>query len=70
MNSNPIPPPATPGAAIRVLRNAAHLTIEQVATEAGVSPSHLSRVETGAKSATPAWIGAVAETIARHLTAA
>lgn len=62
--------PTTPGAAIRVLRTAAGLTLEQVATEAGVSPSHLSRVETGAKTATPAWLGVVTEAIARHLSAA
>ena len=62
--------PTTPGAALRVLRTEARLTLEQVAKEAGVSATHLSRVETGAKSAKPAWLGAVTEAIARHLSAA
>ena len=59
--------PTTPGAAIRVLRIAAGLTIEQVAREAGVSPTHLSRVETGTKPATNAYLGVVSEAISRHL---
>lgn len=59
--------PNTPGGALRVLRSAAGLTLEQVAQEAGVSHTHLSRVETGAKPASAEWIGAVAEAIARHL---
>lgn len=59
--------PTTPGEALRALRNSAGLTLEQVAREAGVSATHLSRVETGAKNATPAWIGAVTEAIAHHL---
>lgn len=62
--------PTSPGAALRVLRTAAGLTLEQVATEAGVSATHLSRVETGAKPATPAYLGVVSEVIARHLSAA
>ena len=59
--------PNSPGAALRLLRTSAGLTLEQVAREAGVSPTHLSRVETGAKRANPAYIGQVAEAIARHL---
>lgn len=59
--------PTTPGEALRALRNSAGLTLEQVAKEAGVSATHLSRVETGAKSASPAWIGAVTEAIALRL---
>lgn len=62
--------PTTPGAALRALRTEAGLTLEQVAQEAGVSASHLSRVETGIKTANPVWIGAVAEAIARHLKVA
>lgn len=61
--------PTTPGGALRALRAAAGLTLEQVAQEAGVSHTHLSRVETGAKAASPEWIGAVAEAIAHHLKA-
>ena len=60
----------TPGSAIRVLRTAAGLTLDQVAREAGVSPTHLSRVETGVKAGTPAFIGAVSKAIAQHLIAA
>lgn len=59
--------PITPGAALRVLRLEAGLTLDEVASQAGVSATHLSRVETGVKNATPAWIGAVTQTIARHL---
>ena len=62
--------PTTPGEAIRALRSEAGLTLEQVAQEAGVSASHISRVETGAKKASPAWLGVVAEAIARHLSSA
>lgn len=61
--------PNSPGAALRILRKAAGLTLEQVAHEAGVSPTHLSRVETGTKPATNAYLGAVSEAIARHLAA-
>lgn len=59
--------PVTTGAALRSLRTAAGLTQEQVAVEAGVSPTHLSRVESGTKTATTAWLGLVAGAIARHL---
>lgn len=62
--------PTTPGEALKALRNSAGLTLEQVAQEAGVSATHLSRVETGARNASPAWIGAVAEAIAHHLQGA
>ena len=62
--------PTTPGEAIRVLRNEAGLTLEQVAQEAGVSASHISRVETGEQKASPAWLGVVTEAIARHLSSA
>ena len=50
-----------------MLRTKAGLTLDQVAKEAGVSATHLSRVETGAKTATPAWIGAVTAAIAKNL---
>lgn len=56
-----------PGRALRVLRQLADLTLEQTATEAGTSPAHLSRVETGQVRATPAWIGRVSAVIASHL---
>ncbi|MSS84531.1 helix-turn-helix domain-containing protein [Actinomycetaceae bacterium WB03_NA08] len=57
----------TPGKSLRVLRMKAGLTLDQVAKEAGVSATHLSRVETGAKKATPAWLGAVTGAIAKAL---
>ncbi len=61
--------PLTPGAALRVLRTEAGMTLDQVASEAGVSATHLSRVETGARQANPEWLGVVAEVIARRLKA-
>lgn len=57
----------SPGKALRALRMKAGLTLDQVAREAGVSATHLSRVETGAKKATPAWLGAVTGAIAKAL---
>jgi len=57
----------TPGDALRTLRKSAGMTLEEVATIAGVSATHLSRVETGARTASPVWIGAVAEAIAGKL---
>lgn len=59
--------PQTPGEAVRVLRAEAGLTIEQVAAAAGVSPSQISRVETGAKKPSQAWLSVVIEAIAQHL---
>lgn len=62
--------PTTPGEALRALRNSAGMTLEEVAASAGVSATHLSRVENGVRKATPAWIGAVTEAIAAKLKAA
>jgi len=59
--------PKTPGEAVRVLRLEAGLTIEQVAQIAGVSPSQISRVETGAKTPSAAWLSVVVEAIASAL---
>jgi len=47
----------------------AGLTLDAVASEAGVSAAYLSKVETGQTQATPKWIGMVAEVIAAHLKA-
>lgn len=58
------------GTSIRALRQMANLTLDEVAKEAGVSASHLSRVETGEKHASPQWLGTVATVIARHLSKA
>ncbi|MFT0849069.1 helix-turn-helix transcriptional regulator [Actinomycetaceae bacterium L2_0104] len=59
----------SPGEALRALRIRAGLTIEQTAQMAGVSATYLSRVETGVKTATPYWVGAVTEVIAKALRA-
>ena len=56
------------GRAIRALREAAGLTAADVAREAMVSESYLSKVETGQDTATPRWIGKVTGVIARHLS--
>lgn len=59
----------SPGEGLRTLRNMAGLTLDAVASEAGVSAAYLSKVETGQTQATPKWIGMVAEVIAAHLKA-
>lgn len=59
-----------PGRALRNLRELAGLTLDQVASEAGTSAAHLSRVETGQVRATPQWVGRISEVIARHLRSA
>ncbi|NKS97520.1 helix-turn-helix domain-containing protein [Rhodococcus hoagii] len=63
------------GGAIRDLRNAAGLTLEEVATAAHVSPTYLSRVERGERRPKPRWtsrvlfaIAAFLETEDAHLT--
>lgn len=48
----------------------AHLTLDDVAREAGVSAAYLSRVENDDRSASAHWMGTVAAVIARHLSAA
>lgn len=61
-------PHRTAGAGLRALREVAGLTLDQVAAEASVSASYLSKVESGAKTATAKWIGHVSGAISRHLT--
>lgn len=58
-----------PGASLRALRTLAGLTLEDVASQAAVSASYLSKVESGTKEASPVWIGRVSAIIARHLQA-
>lgn len=58
------------GRALRTLREVANLTADQVAREAQVSASYLSRVENGKAEATPQWIGMITATIAAHLSGA
>lgn len=62
-----MPDSTAPGRSLRVLREMAGMTLDQVADEAGVSPTHLSRVETGKAIPTPKWVGTVAEVLAANL---
>lgn len=55
------------GAALKAIRLAAGMTLQQVADTAGVSLSYLSRVETGQATATDGWISCVAVAIGEHL---
>lgn len=49
------------GTALRTLRQAAGLTLQQVAAGAGVSISYLSRVENGLTAPRPQWVQVVTE---------
>jgi predicted transcriptional regulator len=55
------------GTALRVLREAAGLTVRDVAALAGVSTGHLSRVETGMRQPSSKWVHAVVSAIGKHL---
>lgn len=59
--------PMTPGAALKALRIEARWTLEQTAKSAGVSAAQLSRVENDVKTASPAWLSAVARALAGAL---
>jgi len=56
-----------PGSAIRLLREEAGLTVNDLAILMGASPSYLSRVERGAAQASNAWLGNAASMIAARL---
>lgn len=58
------------GAAIRALRVAAGMTLEDVSESAGVSLSYLSRAENDLVTPTANWIQIVAVAIGNHLAAA
>lgn len=58
------------GTALRAIRQAAGMTLQEVADNAGVSVSYLSRVETGQQSATSAWVAMVAIALGDGLAAA
>lgn len=65
-----MPKPATAtgiGAALQALRLAADLTLERASFLAGVSPSYLSRAESGEVQPTPKWVTHVMETIGEEL---
>jgi len=55
------------GAAIRTLRKSVGLTLEQVATEAGVSINYLSRAENGKVAPTPTWCHLVMTVLGGHV---
>lgn len=55
------------GAALRAIRLAAGMTLQQVADASGVSLSYLSRVETGQAAATDGWVSLVAIAIGDHM---
>lgn len=55
------------GAALRLIRQAAGMTLEQVSNEAGISVSYLSRVENGVVTPTDAWVSIVAVAIGHHM---
>jgi transcriptional regulator with XRE-family HTH domain len=55
------------GAAIKALRVAAGMTLEDVAEAAGISPSYLSRAENDLVTPTANWIQLVALAIGNHL---
>jgi predicted transcriptional regulator len=55
------------GLALKALRTAADLTIEQVADMAGISPSYLSRAERGHITPSATWVQVVAVAIGDHL---
>jgi predicted transcriptional regulator len=57
----------TAGLALKVIRQAAGMTQQQVSDEAGVSVSWLSRVESGQVEPTEAWVGVVAIAIGNHM---
>lgn len=55
------------GPALRALRTAANLTLEEVSEAAGVSPSYLSRAENNQVTPTAGWVQLVAIAIGDHL---
>lgn len=64
--------PATTGygLALRALRSAAGMTLDEVADAAGVSVSYLSRVENGVKVPSDGWVALVAVAIGDRLATA
>lgn len=54
------------GVALRLLREAADMTIRELAAEAGVSGSYLSRAETGQVTPSAKWVHLIASAVGRH----
>lgn len=57
------------GEALKALRDAAGMTIQQVADAAGLSPSYVSRAENNQVTPTAGWWQMVAVAIGRHIAA-
>lgn len=55
------------GGALKALRNAAGMTLEQVSDAAGVSLSYLSRAENDQVTPTAGWVQLVAVAIGNHI---
>lgn len=60
-------PPGGLGVALKALRTAAGMTIDDVAEAAGISASYLSRAENEQVSPTASWIQVVAVAIGEHI---
>ncbi|APE10799.1 hypothetical protein BO226_17655 [Rhodococcus sp. 2G] len=58
---------ASTGQALRRLREIAGLTLDQVAELADVSPTYLSRVETGQCNPSIKWLGVVSKALAASI---
>jgi transcriptional regulator with XRE-family HTH domain len=58
------------GATLRVLRNLAGMTLEDVASAAGTSVAYLSKVETGKFIPTKSYIGQVTAVLAERMKSA
>lgn len=58
------------GPALKALRHAAGLTLEEVAEQAGVSLSYLSRAENNKVTPTAGWVQLVTVAIGDHLAGA
>lgn len=56
-----------PAANLRILRECAGLTLQEVATAAGTSESWLSKIETGKRTPSTKFIGRVAGVIAERI---
>lgn len=63
----PMKRPNALGKGIRDLRERAGMTIDEVAREAGVSPTYLSNVENGKREPRSEWVGRVMTAIAERL---
>lgn len=55
------------GATVKGMREAAELTLSDLATASGVDASHLSRVESGARGIGPDRLHRIATAIARRI---